>query len=320
VTTAVPKRRRLRFDCTRCGVVSDAFPGTARAAGRICRDCFGKGVDHRRRELNDLTGKEWAQASRSIEEYPDTRSGKQREHGAAFPLSLARQQISVYTKRGDLVLDPFVGVGTTLDACVELGRRGIGIELNREFAATAARDVAADTGQDVVHGDALELGRYVRPGTVDFLLTSPPYAALLNDVRGAFADKWQEHSRILPVRNPTPYSDDPRDLGNMSYPDYLDAIERCLAESRVALRDDAYAAWVVKDFRALKSRVPYVPFHLHLVQRAESAGFVLWDIQIYDQTKFRPLVCLGYPSRNFYLNIGHSHIVILRKRSSWPDR
>jgi hypothetical protein len=139
-------------------------------------------------------------------------------------------------------------------------------------------------------------------------------------VRGAFAYKWQEHSRITPVRNPAPYSDDPRDLGNMSYPDYLDAIERCLAQSWVALREDAYAAWVVKDFRALKSHVPYVPFHLHLVQRAESAGFVLWDIQIYDQTKFRPLVCLGYPSRNFYLNIGHSYIVILRKKSSWLRR
>jgi DNA modification methylase len=320
VTTAVPKRRRLRFDCTRCGAVSDAFLGTARAATRICRDCFGKGADRRRRELNDLTGKAWAQASRSVEDYPDTRSGKQREHGAAFPLSLARQQISVYTRRGELVLDPFVGVGTTLDACSRLGRRGIGIELNAEFAATAARGVDGDPSQNVVHGDALELSHHVLPGSVDFVLTSPPYAALLKDVRGAFAYKWQEHSRIAPVRNPAPYSDDPRDLGNMSYPDYLDAIERCLAHSWVALRDDAYAAWVVKDFRALKNHVPYVPFHQHLVQHAESAGFVLWDIQIYDQTRFRPLVCLGYPSRNFYLNIGHSYIVILRKKSSWLRR
>jgi len=320
VTTAVPKRRRLRFDCTRCGAASDAFPETQRAAARTCRDCFGKGVDRRTRELNDLTGREWAQASRSVENYPDTRSAKQRKHGAAFPLSLARQQISVYTKRGDVVLDPFVGVGTTLDACSELGRRGIGVELNEEFAEIAARGVEHDAAQRVVHGDALELGRYVPPDTVDFLLTSPPYAALLKGVRGAFAYKWQEHSRITPVRNPAPYSDHPRDLGNMPYPDYLDAVEGCLAQSQKVLRDDAYAAWVVKDFRGLKNNVPYVPFHMHLMQRAEAAGFVLWDLQIYDQTKFRPLVCLGYPSRNFYLNIGHSYVVILRKRSPWTSR
>ncbi len=114
VATALPpKRRRVRFDCARCGAGSDAFTGTDRAGARTCRDCFGKGVDRRRRELNDLTGRQWAQASRSVEAYPDIRSEKQRQHGAAFPLSLARQQISVYTKRGDLVLDPFVGVGTT---------------------------------------------------------------------------------------------------------------------------------------------------------------------------------------------------------------
>jgi DNA modification methylase len=312
--TAPPERRRERFDCERCGNPSDAFPGTNRATRKLCRACYGKRADRRPRELNDLTGKEWAQASRSVQAYPDTRSEKQRLHGAAFPMSLARQQISSYTKAGEVVLDPFVGVGTTLDACSELDRHGIGIELNEEYAKLAAADIAGDGRQQLIVGDALRLLEYVDPETADFLLTSPPYGALLKSVKGAFAYKWQEHSNIAPIRNPVPYSTHPQDLGNMSYPDYLDALTTCLEQIAKALKDDAYAVWVVKDFRALKENIPYVPFHVHLIERAEASGFTLWDIQIYDQTKFRPLVCLGYPSRNFYLNIGHSYLIILRKR------
>jgi DNA modification methylase len=220
----------------------------------------------------------------------------------------------MYTKAGDTVLDPFVGVGTTLDACSMLGRRGIGIDLNQEYVDLALGDLADDETQQIIVGDALHLNEHLNPSTVDFLLTSPPYGALLKNVKGAFAYKWQEHSRLTPIRNPLPYSNHPRDLGNMSYPDYLDALSTCLEHTAKALRDDAYAVWVVKDFRALREKIPYVPFHIHLIERAEGAGFTLWDIQIYDQTKFRPLVCLGYPSRNFYLNIGHSYLVVLRRR------
>ncbi len=312
--TTAAARQRLKYVCVSCEEPTDAFAGTARAGAGTCRACYGKGIDRRPRELNELTGKEWAQSSRSVQDYPDTRSEKQRVHGAAFPMSLAKQQISVYTREGQVVLDPFVGVGTTLDACSELGRHGLGVELNPEYAELARADVAADPHQRVIVGDSLHLTDYVKPESVDFLLTSPPYGSLLKNVKGAFAYKWQEHSTIAPIQNAPVYSDDPQDFGNMEYPAFLDAIERVMESTFVALKDEAYAAWVVKDFRALKEKIPYVAFHMHLIQRAEAAGFTLWDLQIYDQTKFRPLVCLGYPSRNFYLNIGHSYIVILRKR------
>jgi hypothetical protein len=69
----------------------------------------------------------------------------------------------------------------------------------------------------------------------------------------------------------------------------------------------------VKDYRDLKSGVPYVNFHSDVIRAAETAGFTLWDIRIYDQTRYRPLVVLGYPSRNYYLNIGHSYVLIFKK-------
>lgn len=306
-------RRRVRYDCATCGNATDAFVGTERELRHLCRDCVSKREDRRPRELNDLSGAEWAQSSKSVQEYPDTRSEKQRLHGAAFPMSLAKQQISVYTRAGQTVLDPFAGVGTTLDACVALGRRGIGVELNEKYAELARKDLLNQPEQELIVGDSLHLDRYVEPESVDMVLTSPPYGHLLKQVRGAFAYKWQEHSRISPVRNPLPYSDDPRDLGNLPYSEYLTAITTVFEQTYSAMRPGAYAVWVVKDFRASKEKIPFVPFHMHIAECAAAAKLKLWDIQIYDQTRFRPLVCLGYPSKNFYLNIGHSYVMVFRK-------
>lgn len=309
------RTKRLRYACSRCKDQTDAPQGTERAELQLCRSCFGKGEDRRPRDLNDLSGSEWAGASRSVEQYPDTRSDKQREHGACFPQSLARQQIEIYTKRGQRVLDPFAGVGTTLDACAELGRKGIGIELSEDFAGVAQADLAQRKGgrsQKVIVGDALQEVPRLAKGSVDFVLTSPPYGALLKNVKGAFAYKWQEHSTINAIANPAPYSEHKSDLGNMEYAEYLDALSTCLEALRRVQRPGSYAVWVLKDFRAVKQGVPYVNLHGHFIERAEQAGFTLWDLRIYDQTKFRPLVCLGFPSRNFYLNLGHSYVVVIR--------
>ena len=43
--------------------------------------------------------------------------------------------IRFFTKKGEVVLDPFVGVGSTLKACAMEGRKGIGFELNAKYVA-----------------------------------------------------------------------------------------------------------------------------------------------------------------------------------------
>jgi DNA modification methylase len=309
--------RRERFDCPKCGRRTDALVGTKRLEQRLCSPCFGKGKDRRPRDLNELDGRRWAHASKSVEEYPDTRSDKQRFHGAAFPESLARQQIEIFTKRGQVVLDPFVGVGTTLDACANLGRRGIGIDLSQEFIDLARQDLAEHPNrgdQTLIVDDARRLAQHVAPGSVDLVLTSPPYGSLLKNVKGSFAYKWREHSTLNAIANPAPYSADPEDLGNLTYDDFLGAIGTTLRETLTALKPKGYAVWVIKDFRALKDGVPYVNLHGDVIMQAQLSGFTLWDLRIYDQTRFRPLVCLGFPSRNFYLNIGHSYLLVFRKQ------
>lgn len=54
-------------------------------------------------------------------------------HSAAFPLSLPQWFIKLFTDPGDLVLDPFVGSGTTVDAASGLGRSVIGIDVLDEY-------------------------------------------------------------------------------------------------------------------------------------------------------------------------------------------
>jgi DNA modification methylase len=61
-----------------------------------------------------------------------TECGNKR-HSAAFPLALPQWFIQLFTDEGDVVLDPFAGSGTTLQAAIELGRKAIGIDISAEF-------------------------------------------------------------------------------------------------------------------------------------------------------------------------------------------
>jgi DNA modification methylase len=63
------------------------------------------------------------------------------QHPAIFPLELAHDHIATWTNPGDTVLDPFVGSGTTLVACILGGRIGIGIDKSESYLKTARRRI-----------------------------------------------------------------------------------------------------------------------------------------------------------------------------------
>jgi len=63
---------------------------------------------------------------------------RKRQHPAQKPLLLIGQLVKVSSRSGGIVLDPFMGSGTTLRACKDLGRRGIGIELEEKYCEIAA--------------------------------------------------------------------------------------------------------------------------------------------------------------------------------------
>lgn len=66
-----------------------------------------------------------------------------RKRSAAFPFELPYRLINMFSVKGDLVLDPFLGIGTTLLAATAAGRNSIGFELEAEFRTTIAESLSA---------------------------------------------------------------------------------------------------------------------------------------------------------------------------------
>jgi len=106
------------------------------------------------------------------------------EHPGKMMPELARRIIDEYSEPGDLVVDPMCGIGTTLVEGAALGRRCLGVELEARWASVAEAnlDHVLDTEHrslaEVRVGDARQLPELLADvaGTVDLVVTSPPYA------------------------------------------------------------------------------------------------------------------------------------------------
>jgi len=83
----------------------------------------------------------------------DSESARRVQHPAPFPVELPRRLIDLYTYEGDIVLDPFLGAGTTLVAAERTGRRGIGYDLDPRYIDIANSRLETERGR-----------RRVRPG------------------------------------------------------------------------------------------------------------------------------------------------------------
>src|SRR6266511_2261453 len=100
--------------------------------------------------------------------------------------AIARYLIATYTEVGDWVCDPMAGIATTVVEAMHLGRHGIGVEYEAQWARLAAANIGLATAQgatgtgEVVQGDSRHLPVLIPPdlhGRIALVVTSPPYGA-----------------------------------------------------------------------------------------------------------------------------------------------
>ncbi len=126
---------------------SCAFGTFASARNPVLRDVheyvlvFSKGrMDRVRRGRSTIDKDEFLAATLSVWDIP-AESAHRIGHPAPFPVALARRLIELYTFSGDVVLDPFLGSGSTAVAAVEARRRFVGYDIKRDYVRLARQRV-----------------------------------------------------------------------------------------------------------------------------------------------------------------------------------
>lgn len=103
---------------------------------------FHKGPWMRGRvEQNDIPRESWSEYTRNVWKMPTTQANG---HPATFPAELPRRCILLSTWKGDTVLDPFCGSGTTVKVAKDLGRGAIGFDLSRAYVEMARNRIAQE--------------------------------------------------------------------------------------------------------------------------------------------------------------------------------
>lgn len=87
---------------------------------------------------SDITREEFIEWTNGVWSF-NGESGKKIGHPSPFPAELPRRCIKLFSYLNDLVLDPFLGSGSTLIACFETNRRGIGVEINKNYCDIAIK-------------------------------------------------------------------------------------------------------------------------------------------------------------------------------------
>jgi DNA modification methylase len=134
----------------------------------------------RNNTLNDLNGSEWKFSTKSVinKIYPINMQHKLRsQHGGQKPPELCAELIKIFTKKGQLVLDPLAGVGGTLLGASLCGREAIGIEINPRWEEIYKEVCVLENlkTHKMIVGDAREQLPKIPKDSVDFLLTDVPY-------------------------------------------------------------------------------------------------------------------------------------------------
>lgn len=260
------------------------------------------------KRLSCLPAKEWIKCQLGVWRFSyngrDVRN--KTIHPATFPISLARRVIDLFTHEGELVLDPFVGSGTTLVAAKDALRNAVGFDLQESYIQLAEARLEADTcplfnrsQQVAICDDARNAADYFEPQSVKLIFTSPPYANLLNRPRLNKSRRTHDrkNGQYLRVEQ---YSQDPRDLGTLTMDGYCTEMAAIFESLLPTLAPNAHCVIDIPDMWWQNRRIT---LHIGLVEALRRVGYELRNIIIWDRTNIvNRIGIFGWPSN--YITMG----------------
>lgn len=263
-------------------------------------------------QLNDLPGRVWIQETKTSWKQKGLGKGHphtfyEKLHPAPFSFQDIGRLIRFFTKRGENVLDPFCGIGSTLKACAILDRKGIGVELCPTWAQLTEERLAVEIGtnhnQKVVCKDIRAALSNLMDEEFQFMVTSPPYWNILTK-NGDHKVRSERLSQNLA----TQYTESQDDLGNIEkYDVFLQELTSILRVIAAKIENKRYMAIIVSDFRH-KSK--FYPFHSDLYTLLCDNSIKLVGVSILEQPN-KKLFPYGYPYC-YIPNIHHQYILLFQ--------
>ncbi len=266
-------------------------------------------------KLNDLDAKEWIKFTKSwFVHDPPARKGNEFLHPAKYPETMVKEFINFFTKKGEMVFDPFLGTGSTLVASLETGRNGIGVELIKKYAdisreRCSQRVLADSIRQMVIEADSSmvdEIWKEKNLPKVDFIITSPPYWNMLKKSRGGVksAQKKRKEKGL-----DTHYSEHKEDLGNIDdYETFIEKLGKIFDKTYDILNDKKYMVVIIQNVRT-NGEVKPLAWDL---QKRISKKFTFVGERLWCQDA-KMLGIWGYPS-TFVTNVHHHYCLVFQKQ------
>ena len=267
---------------------------------------FTRTCDCSPKHLNCMTAKEWIKSQLGVWQFNYERRDirDKKLHPATFPISLAKKVIELFTHKGELVLDPFVGSGTTLVAASDCDRNAVGFDLKEDYVSLSNNRLSSlplpsESKQITICDDARNIPSYLLDESVSLIFTSPPYANLLNRKRlnkSRRGDR-RKNDQYLEIEQ---YSQDERDLGILSIENYSFEMGEIFRKLLPLLRPKAHCVINVPDMWWENQRIT---IHIALVDALRKVGYELRNIIIWDRTNIvNRIGIFGWPSN--YITMG----------------
>lgn len=217
---------------------------------------------------------------------------------------MSKKVIELFSHEGELILDPFVGSGTTLLAAQDLNRNAVGFDLQERYIDLCEQRLGRNNffnqaQQLAIQDNALHIANYLPKESLSLIWTSPPYANLLNRRRKNKSRRGSERNNNQ-FGKVEQYSQDLRDLGTMPLEQYTEAMGSIFGKLLPLLKPKAHCVINVPDMWWENERIT---IHIALVQELRKRGYELRNIIIWDRTNIvNRIGIFGWPSN--YITMG----------------